>query len=248
MTHTQIEITTEDGACPAHIFTPSAPGPWPAVLVYMDGIGIRPTLLSHCERLAAAGYYTLLPDLFYRSGPYEPQDPKQLFSDPAVRAAWFSKHFPTTTSANIMRDTRAFLDHIAARPDVRPGPIGAVGYCMGGRMALTAAGHYPDRFAAVAAYHPGNPANDAADSPHLLAPKITARVYVAGATEDQSFPDEQKQRLADALSAAKVDHTIETYPAKHGWVFADTPVYDAECNERHWTTLLDLLSRALPRS
>ena len=147
-----------------------------------------------------------------------------------------------------MRDTLGFVGHIAAQPDVRPGPIGTVGYCMGGRMALTAAGHYPDRFAAVAAYHPGNLADPAAaDSPHLLAPKITAHVYVAAAMDDPSFPDEQKQRLADALTQAGVDHTIETYPARHGWVFADTPAHDAACTERHWTTLLDLFAWTLPR-
>lgn len=245
MTPTQLEISTEDGTCPAYEFTPDTPGPWPAVLVYMDGVGIRPTLVEHCERLAGAGYYALLPDLFYRSGAYEPQDPRKLFFDPAVRAAWFRRHFATTTPTNVMRDTRVFLDHIAARGDVRPGPIGAVGYCMGGRLALTAAGHFPDRFAAVAAYHPANLADDSPESPHLLAPRISARVYVAGAIEDANFSDAQKRRLADALTAANVDHTIETYPARHGWVFADIPVHDPACTERHWTTLLDLFARTL---
>lgn len=247
MSTTQLAIPTADGTCPAHEFTPATPGPWPAVLVFMDGIGIRPTLISHCERLAAAGYYALLPDLFYRSGPYEPQDPVKLFSDPATRAAWFTRHIGTTDSAAVMRDVPAYLDHIAHRPNVHPGPVGAVGYCMGGRMALTAAGTYPERFAAVAAYHPGNLADASPDSPHLLAARITARVYVAGASDDTSFPDEQKQRLAAALTAAQVDHSIETYPAKHGWVFADTPIYDPACNERHWTSLLALFARTLAR-
>jgi carboxymethylenebutenolidase len=70
---------------------------------------------------------------------------------------------------------------------------------------------------------------------------MKARVYVAGAIEDRSFPDEMKQRLEDALTEAGVDHTIETYPAKHGWVFRDTPAYDAKACERHWETLVRLL-------
>jgi carboxymethylenebutenolidase len=241
----QIEITTEDGRCPAYEFLPSTPAPWPAVLVYMDGVGIRPTLWAHCERLAAAGYYVLLPDLFYRGGPYEPQDPAK-FADPAVLRAWFGRHFPTTTADNIMRDTRAFLAHIAGRPDVRPGKLGAVGYCMGGRLAMTAAGTYPDRFHAVAAYHPGSLASDAPDSPHLLAANITARIYVAAASDDPNFPEPDKQRLADALTAGGVEHTVETYPAKHGWVFPDIPIHDPECAERHWSTLLDLLASTRP--
>jgi carboxymethylenebutenolidase len=144
-----------------------------------------------------------------------------------------------------MRDTRAFLDHIAAQPDVRPGPVAVTGYCMGARMALSAAGTYPDRITAVAGYHPGNLANDAADSPHLLAANIRARVYIGAASEDPSFPDEQKQKLDEALTAAGVDHVIETYPARHGWVPTDTPVYDAAQAERHWQTLEALLARSL---
>jgi len=83
-------------------------------------------------------------------------------------------------------------------------------------------------------------ATDAPDSPHLLAPRIKSRVYVAGAIEDASFPDEMKARLEEALTTAGVDHTIETYQARHGWVFRDTPVYDAAASERHWQTLLAL--------
>src|SRR5436190_15152096 len=117
-----------------------------------------------------------------------------------------------------MSDTSAFLDYLAAQRDVKRGGIGTTGYCMGGLMSLTAAGTYPDRIAAAASYHGGRLATDAPDSPHLLAPKITARVYVAGAIEDQSFPDDMKARLADALTQAGVDYKIETYQAKHGWV------------------------------
>jgi carboxymethylenebutenolidase len=116
---------------------------------------------------------------------------------------------------------------------------------MGGFMSLTAAGTYPDRIAAAASYHGGRLATDAPDSPHLLAPKIKARVYVAGAIEDASFPDEQKARLAEALREAGVEHQIETYPAKHGWVPRDTPVHDAAEAERHYETLFALFDKTL---
>jgi len=128
---------------------------------------------------------------------------------------------------------------------VKKGGIGITGYCMGGLMSLTAAGTYPDRVAAAASYHGGRLATDAPDSPHRLAPKMKARIYVAGAIEDQSFPDDMKARLEQALTDAGVDHKIETYPAKHGWVLRDTPVYDAAAAERHWNTLLALFGGML---
>ena len=149
------------------------------------------------------------------------------------------------TPANIMSDTGALLDYLAAQHDVKPGGIGTTGYCMGGLMSLTAAGTYPDRIVAAASYHGGRLATDAPDSPHLLAPRIKARVYVAGAIEDQSFPDDMKARLEAALTKAGIDHKIETYQAKHGWVFRDTPVYDATAAERHWQTMLALFHAKL---
>jgi carboxymethylenebutenolidase len=241
----KLEIKTRDGVCPSYVFRPAGTGPWPAALVYMDGIGIRPAVLELGERLATYGYFVLLPDLFYRSGPYEPMDPHVVFSDPEKRKVLMEKFFAPATSANIMSDTRAFLDTLGAHPDVKPGAIATTGYCFGGFMSLTAAGTYPDRIAAAACYHGGRLATDAPDSPHLLAPKMRARVYVAGAMEDPSFPDDMKARLEGALTAAAVDHTVETYPARHGWVFRDTPVHDAAATERHWKTLVALLDSKL---
>jgi carboxymethylenebutenolidase len=241
----KIEIKTRDGICRSFVYRPAGSGPWPGVLVFMDGLAIRPAMLELGERLATHGYYVLLPDLFYRSGPYEPMDPHAVFTDPEKRKVLMEKFFAFATPANIMSDTRAFLDHLAAQPDVKPGGIGTTGYCMGGSMSLTAAGTYPDRIVATASYHGGQLATDAPDSPHLLAPKIKSRVYIAGAIDDQSFPDAMKARLEDALTKAGVDHTIETYQAKHGWVFRDTPVYDAAASERHWRTLLALFEAKL---
>ena len=241
----KIDITTEDGLCPAHVFRPAGAGPWPAVVFYMDGIGIRPALFEMAKRLAAHGYYVILPDLYYRVGPYEPMDAKRVFTDPALRQELMQKYLGKVNQATAMRDTRAVLAFLASQPDVAQGKLGATGYCMGGGFALAAAGHFPERFAAVAAYHPANLATDAPDSPHLLAPKIQAKVYVGRASEDASFPEAMHARLETALTEAGVAHTIELYPARHGWVPSDTPVHDAAAAERHWQTLFALLDGAL---
>jgi carboxymethylenebutenolidase len=172
-------------------------------------------------------------------------DPHKVFSDPEQRKVLMEKFMGRATPANVMSDTKYYLDYLGGQRDVKKGGIGTTGYCMGGLMSLTAAGTYPDRVVAAASYHGGRLATDAPDSPHRLAPKMKARVYVAGAIEDQSFPDDMKARLEQALTDAGVDHTIETYPARHGWVLRDTPVYDAAAAERHWTTLLALFGAML---
>jgi len=242
----EIAIDCRDGPCRSFVYRPShGAGPWPAVLVFMDGIGIRPAMLAVGERLATHGYVVLLPDLFYRSGPYEPMNARTVFADPVQRKVLMEKFLALATPANVMSDTAAFLDWLAEAPEVRPGPIGTTGYCMGGFMSLTAAGTFPDRIAATACYHPGRLATDAPDSPHLLARRMRSRVYVAGAMGDQSFTDEMKQRLERALTEAGVDHMIETYPARHGFVPSDTPAHDPVAAERHWETLLALFDATL---
>ena len=240
-----IAITTDDGTCPAYVFQPEGKGPWPGVLFFMDGIAIRPALFEMGDKMASAGYYTLLPDLFYRGGPYEPIDAKKVFVDPDLRAALMKKLTGLVSIELTMRDTRAFLVHLASQPEVKPGKVGVTGYCMGGRMALAAAGHFPDRVAAAAAYHPGHLADDAPDSPHLLAPRIKSPLYIGAAMEDPSFTDEQKQRLDQALTAAGVTFQLETFPCRHGWVPSDTLVHDPAGADRHWQTLFALFERTL---
>jgi len=211
----------------------------------MDGVGIRPAMLDVGVRLSKSGYFVLIPDLYYRSGPYEAMDARTVFSDPEQRKRLVEKFSSHISQSKTMSDTSAFLDYLAAEPDVKAGGIGVTGYCMGGRMALTAAGTFPDRIIAAASFHGSQLASDAPDSPHLLAPKMKARIYVAGAIEDASFPDEMKERLDRTLTDAGVAHVVETYPAKHGWVFSDGPVFDAAACERHWRELLALLRETL---
>jgi carboxymethylenebutenolidase len=232
------------------VFRPdSGAAPWPAVLFFMDAVGIRPAMFEVAERIANHGYFVLLPDLFYRGGEYVAPNPTELFGNPDARQAWFSKFYSTVTNDNMKADIEACLQFLGAQSDVVQPKVGTTGYCMGGRLSLTAAGYFPERIAAAASYHGGGLATDSPDSPHLLAPHIKARVYIAGAVEDSSFSDEQKQRLIDALVKANVDHTVETYEGcRHGWVPADFPVHDAAATERHYRTLFALLDGVLRKS
>lgn len=243
-THTELHLRTTDGVCDTHVFAPAGKGPFPAVLMYMDGIGMRPALWEVADRIAGQGYFVVLPDLFYRVG-YKAEYGVTVFSDPEKRKDLMTRIMPSASAANVMRDTDALFEFIDQQPNVRAQTIGVTGYCMGGRLAMYAAGHYGDRIAAAAAYHPGGLATDAPDSPHRLAPTMRARVYVGAAMEDQSFDDAQKARFDAALSDAGVSHTIETYQARHGFVPPDTPSYDPAAARRHDETLFTLLQDTL---
>lgn len=245
MSRSDIEITTQDGTCRASICRPLGKGPWPGVLMFMDGIGYRPALFEIAEKIAEHGYVVLLPDMFYRVGAYTAPEPKALFTDEKVRTEWFTLMRTAIDQDKAMRDTRAYIDYLLAQPDVRSPHIGTTGYCMGAGMSLSAAGFYPEHVVACAGFHPGRVATDEPSSPHLLAPKMKARVFIAGASEDANFPDDMKQRLDDALTAAHIAHTVETWPARHGWVPRDTPVHDPVQAERHYQTLFSLFGQTL---
>jgi len=246
MTQTEVRIPTPDGDARAFTFTPEGTGPWPAVIFYMDAPAIRPALFKMCERLASHGYYVLLPDMFWRVGPYEPINVREAFKDEELRRTIFGKLMPSTDPERATRDTGAFLDWLSKQPGAKGDRVGCTGYCMGGGLALRAAGNFPDRIVAAAAFHGGRLATDALDSPHLLAPKIKAKVYVAGADEDESFPPDQADRLREALTAAGVDNTVEIYAgAKHGYAPPDMPVHDEAASERHWREMLKLFDETL---
>jgi len=68
----------------------------------------------------------------------------------------------------------------------------------------------------------------------------TATVYVAGATDDDSFTTEQAGLLRSALTGSGVDHTLEFYPARHGFAVPDNLTYDTEADARHWEALHQL--------
>jgi len=242
--HSQLQIRTADGVCPTHAYSPNGAGPWPGVIMYMDGIGMRPALMEIAERIAEAGYYVMLPDLFYRVD-FDASNGMKVFTDPVLRQDLMTRVMPSAKPSNIMRDTDALLAQMDANPDVRSDRIGINGYCMGGRLALYAAGHFGERVAAVGSYHAGGVATDSPESPHRLAPQMKARVYVAGAIEDPNFDDAQKARLEQALTDAGVDHKIETYNARHGFVPRDTPVHDEAATAKHWETLLGLYRKTL---
>jgi carboxymethylenebutenolidase len=245
MTNERTSIRTRDGECSAYIFSPEGRGPWPAVIFYMDGLGIRPTLFQMAQRLADGGYVVLLPDLFYRAGPYEPLEPKKVFASGDVMGA-IGHLFNSTNNRRAAEDTEAFLAHLDTRKDVAESKVGTTGYCMGGAISLTAAGTYPERIAAAASFHGGNLATDSELSPHRLAAQMKGRIYVAGADQDNLYPPEMAERLEKALGDAGVDHRCEIYAgALHGWTMADFPVYDEPAAERHWRELLALFADRL---
>jgi len=238
-------ITTPDGVCPVALATPDGAGPWPAIVMYPDAGGVRPALRDMAARLASLGYAVLLPDVYYRKGAWAPFDMTTVFADTSERNRLFAM-MKAITPEVMSTDAQAFFDYLAGRPEVAGDRFGTTGYCMGGRTSLMVAGRVPDRVTAAMSFHGGGLADDGdPGSPHLLAERIRAALYVGAAENDPSYTPEQSRTLEAALTAAGVEHVIEWYPAGHGFAVPDNGPYDAAAAEKHWQAMEAFFARHL---
>lgn len=214
--------------------------------MYPDAGGVRAAFRDMAARLADLGYVVLLPDVYYRHGEWAPFDMKTAFNDDDERNRLFSM-LRSVTPETMETDARPFFDYLAARPEVVGDTFGTTGYCMGGRTSLIVAGRVPERVAAAMSFHGGGLVADDPGSPHLLADKIRAAVYVGGAADDASFTEENATTLDAALTTAGVEHTIVWYPALHGFAVPDNAPYDEASAEKHWAAMTDFFGAHLPR-
>lgn len=241
----KIDIKTKDGVIDYYAFSPEGKDHLPVIIIYMDAFGVRQSLYDMAERFSNEGYYVILPNLYYRSGKHKPFDPTTAFTDPNERARLMS-YMQLLNLQNVTEDTSLIIDSLKGSNDADNSRIATVGYCMGGKFTLAVAAGFPEIVRAAASIHGGGLATDKPESPHLLIPKIKAKIYIGVAELDKGFTPEDVQRLETALKAAGSDYTIEIYPgAMHGFAIADHSVYNKDSAEQHWTKLLDLFTKTL---
>lgn len=229
-------VTTADGSCPVTLHTPDGDGPWPGIVMYVDAGGTRQTFREMGDKLASYGYAVLVPDVYHRDGGWTPFEMTTVFTDESERQRLFSM-ISKVTPEMMAADAGAFFDYLVSRPEVSGEAFGTTGYCMGGRTSLVVAGRVPERVAAAMSFHGGGLAGEDPGSPHLLADKMRAAVYVGGAENDASFTPDAAETLGKALTAADVEHTIEWYAGAHGFAVPDNPPYDPAAAQRHWDAM-----------
>jgi carboxymethylenebutenolidase len=241
-----VQVRTSNGVCDATLIHPQGRGSWPAVLVWPDAFGLRPTFRAMGARLAEAGYTVLVVNQFYRARKAPVFAGKVDFSDPDVRSMLVDLRKPLTQEA-VMRDAEAHLRFLDAQKVVNArAKAGVIGYCMGGPMTLQTAAAVPARIGGACSFHGGGLVTDKADSPHLLIPKIRASYYFAIAANDDAREPKTKEVLKESFAAAKLPAKIEVYPqSQHGWCVPDSQVYNKPDAERAWAEMLALFRTTL---
>jgi carboxymethylenebutenolidase len=233
----QVDITTPDGEMTTFIYHPQYGGPFPVVLYLMDAPSIRPALHDMASRLASAGYYVMLPYLYYRGGPYREFGA----SDEDMHAR--RELMDTVTPTGIVTDGRALLDFAAGDEAAGDGRVGAVGFCMSGGLTIALAKALPDRVSAAASIHGAWLVRDSDDSPHLGLEAMRAEVYFAWCADDPTAPVADMELMEDALKAAGIEYRIDFLTdAVHGFAPAGER-YHRAASELHWERVHALLRR-----
>ena len=225
---TNVAIKTPDGTCDAAFIHPTA-GSHPGVLIWTDAFGLRPSMRDIGKRIAAEGYSVLVPNPFYRlaKAPVFDNVASFNFQNQADMAKLQPLMGSVNAPGNAEKDAVAYIAFLDAQSQVNKAKkIGTQGYCMGGPLVVKTCAVLPDRVGAGGSFHGGGLVTDKPDSPHLLAPKIKARMYFGIASNDDQRQPDAKDKLREAFAAAKVPAEIEVYPAKHGWCVADMPSDD----------------------
>lgn len=249
-----VQIPMADGKGEAAFFHPNH-GAFPGVILWTDAFGLRPATREMGRRLAAQGYAVLVPNPFYRVGSTASLGSltSLSFSKDAERSRLMELMGSVTRAGAAEKDAQSYLAFLSGQAAVNPAKkMGVQGYCMGGGLAIRTGAVSPDRIGAIATFHGGGLVSDKPDSPHKLAPRLKAQIYVAVAGSDDQEDPEEKNELRKAFADASLVAEIEVYSAaRHGWCMPDLAVRDgqriyAKVDAEHaWEKLLALYRNAL---
>jgi carboxymethylenebutenolidase len=236
-----VDLATADGAMNTFITHPEEGGPHPVVLFLMDAPGKREELHDMARRIGTAGYYVILPNLYYR----RTREFNVFSGKPDQTREQLVGHMGSLDFTTLATDVGAVLAHVDADPAADAERIGVVGYCMSGPFAYATAGLFPDRIQAAASFYGVNLSGDT--SPAQFADQITGELYFGCAELDEYAPPEMIAGLERELAATSVRHRVEWYPGTHhGFAFPSREgAFDRDACERHYERVFSLFDRTL---
>jgi carboxymethylenebutenolidase len=248
-----VGIATPSGRMDTFVTHPEQDGPFPAVIIYMDIWGVREELFEIARRVGTVGYYCLVPDFYYRQGRvrHEFRDAQNrmisLHALDEERRQRVIAPGRALSNQMVVDDTGAILDFLRQGEPVRAGGVGAIGYCMGGRHVLCAAGHYPEAVLASASLHGTSLISDAADSPHRLADRFRGELYGGFAETDPYAPLSMVKALDELLQPCPVTYRYAVHEgALHGYALPNRDIFHPQGAARDWEMIFAMFHRQIP--
>jgi carboxymethylenebutenolidase len=227
-------LETADGPMPTYVVGPEGRNPRPLVLVIQGMHGLNAFEIGVAERFAAAGYVAAAPDLFHR-GP-------ECFSFDELNRRRRALRDP-----QVIADVNSTIDHLQRQAYVQAGPVGILGFCMGGRVSYLMAATNPAIAVAADFYGGGVHGGEGGPSPLELTPNIRCPVIVFDGEEDQHPSPEEVRKTGAELARHGVIHEVHIYPGVgHAFMSAEGPRSRPEVVEDAWSRLLAWFQQYLP--
>lgn len=233
-----VEIETRDGVMNTFVTHPEEGGPFPVVLFYMDAPGKREELHDMARRLGTAGYYVILPNLYYRT--------VREFDYMVEGRTRMFELMSSLSDQLVASDTESLFAYVDADAAADATSIGCMGYCMSGPHSFAMAGMFPERIKAAASLYGVRLFGDG--SPAHLADRVAGELYFACAEHDEYAPTPMVEALDTYLAGVPgLRARVEWYPGTHhGFAFPGRgEIYDKPAAERHWERLHSLFRRNL---
>lgn len=227
------DVTQVDGrSMRIYVGVPDRPGRHPAILIAQHGGGVDAQMQDTVHRLHREGYVVAAPELFHRL----PAD-----ADPGKRTGML-------LDDEILSDLNATLAHLKTLP-MTIGPVGIVGFCMGGRVAYLAATAIP-ALRAAAVFYGGNIMKALGDDPSPFERSASIECPIIGffgAEDTNPSPDDVKRIDAELTRLGKW-HEFHTYMnAGHAFQNFITDRYRERAARASWTEMLAFFSERLKR-
>jgi len=222
----------------AYLAVPSGAGPFPGVLVFQEAFGIDPYMQSETERLAKHGYAAIAPDLFDgQTYSYDDRDS-------------IGSRLSALTDELMLDHTERAATVLQKLPVLKKGPLGAVGFCMGGRLAFLVAAAFGERVAAASCFYGGSIGSEQKRFFEPLlhrVPDIRAELLLLYGADDPSIEPREHGRIAEALSTNKKQFTMTVFAgAGHGFASRDRKsLYDSHAAEIAWRETLGMFERTV---
>jgi carboxymethylenebutenolidase len=205
----------------AYVARPDGSGPYPAMLVLQEALGVNSQIRGVADRYANEGFVAIAPDLFHRISPgYEATE---------IDLKKVMQLVKKLTNDGLILDATAAFQWLGARSDVRADKIAAVGFCMGGRAAYLANSELP--LAAAISYYGGGIASGLLEraaqlgGPHLF--------FWGG--KDQGITAEQRRAVIDAVHAARKRYVnVEFSDANHAFFNEQADRYNHSAAVQSW--------------
>jgi carboxymethylenebutenolidase len=220
-------VATPDGPMGVVITHPGGAGPYPVVVMFHDGPGLRDANRLNAKRIAAYGYAVVMPDRYHRHGDFQFIDPyiMRTASPDDDRIKAFRTMFGSTNDDHMRTDVAALLPWIRSQSACGSGKMAVIGYCIGARTVVRTMADHNDVFAAGVCFHPSFCSDGATDSPHLSVPGLNGRLYVGIGTEDKMQSIEMNQPFLDSVTAAGGE--VDLFEgADHGFAVAGPSYHD----------------------